>query len=99
MSNVGRLIHRKRILKELTIKEVATRVDKSPGYVGDIEHGRLVGSPDVLRAIAVELSIDEQRMQDAYLQDATDNATRQWREYRKRKREYRSQASDANATL
>lgn len=99
MSNVGRLIHRERLLKDLSIKQVAIAVEKSPGYIGDIEHGRLSGSPDVLRAIAALLSISEHRMRDAYTSDAFDNAARLWVEYPKRKREYRGQTENANATL
>jgi transcriptional regulator with XRE-family HTH domain len=55
---LGEQIRRARIGKELPLRELARRLEKSPSYLNDIEHDRRIPSEEVLVKIAAELDLD-----------------------------------------
>lgn len=59
---LGEQIRRARIKAELSLRELARRLDLSPSYINDIEHDRRVPSEEVLIKIATELDLDIDRI-------------------------------------
>jgi len=47
---------------DLSLRELARRIDRAPSYINDIEHDRRVPSEPVLRQICGELGLDEDRL-------------------------------------
>lgn len=43
---------------ELSLRELARRIERAPSYLNDIEHDRRVPSEGVLRQLATELRLD-----------------------------------------
>lgn len=55
---LGEFLNKQRIQKDLTLRELARRVEIGPSYLSDIENDRRVPAEDVLKRFAVELEID-----------------------------------------
>lgn len=78
MSNVGRLIHRERLSKGLSIRQVATITGRSLGHLKQVEYGYLRGTPETLRCVAAALGISVDTMCEAFMEDAQDTAAQEW---------------------
>jgi transcriptional regulator with XRE-family HTH domain len=59
---LGTQIRDARVRSELSLRELARRLELAPSYINDIEHDRRVPSEPVLRKICVELDLDEDRL-------------------------------------
>jgi transcriptional regulator with XRE-family HTH domain len=59
---LGTQIRDARVRAELSLRELARRLELAPSYINDIEHDRRVPSEPVLRKICVELDLDEDRL-------------------------------------
>jgi transcriptional regulator with XRE-family HTH domain len=46
------------VAAELSLRELARRIEHAPSYLNDIEHDRRVPSEAVLRQLAAELNLD-----------------------------------------
>jgi HTH-type transcriptional regulator, competence development regulator len=55
---LGQSIRDARVAAELTLRELARRIERAPSYLNDIEHDRRVPSEAVLRQLAAELNLD-----------------------------------------
>ena len=55
---LGDRIRELRLGRNLSLRQLADRVGKSPPFISDVELGRRFPSPGVLRAIAAELGVD-----------------------------------------
>lgn len=78
MSNVGRLIHRERLGRGLSIKELATTTGRSLDHLKLVEGGKLRGTPETLRCIAAMLGISTETMCEAFMEDARATAAWEW---------------------
>ena len=60
-STLGELVRHRRMAKDLSLRELARRLDRAPSYLNDIEHNRRIPSEAVLRQICevLELDVDE----------------------------------------
>lgn len=58
---IGKAVRRKRLQNELTLRQLAKKIETSHGYIGDIEAGRVNPSVKTLVKLAKELdfSLDE----------------------------------------
>ena len=54
----GDLVRDARVAAELSLRELARRIEATPSYLSDIENNRRVPSEDVLRRIAKALKLD-----------------------------------------
>ena len=54
----GDRVREGRVAKELSLRELARRIDKSPSYLNDIEYNRRVPSATVVRQLADQLELD-----------------------------------------
>lgn len=54
--SLGGTIRKLRLKAEITLRELARRVEVSPAHLSDIEHGRRMPSDDLLRRIVRELN-------------------------------------------
>lgn len=59
---LGARIREARVSADMTLRELARRIDKAPSYLNDIEHNRRVPSEPVLRQICAELGLDEDQL-------------------------------------
>ena len=60
---LGAQIRDARVRAELSLRELARRIERAPSYLNDIEHDRRVPSEPVLRQICVELpELDQDRL-------------------------------------
>ena len=57
-NSLGDFIRSARIEADLSLRELARRIAKTPSYLSDIENDRRVPSEEVLMHIASELSLD-----------------------------------------
>jgi transcriptional regulator with XRE-family HTH domain len=59
--SLGETIRQRRISQDITLRELARRLDLTPSYLSDIENDRRVPAEDVLARIAglLDLSFDE----------------------------------------
>lgn len=55
---LGQQIRDARVAAELSLRELARRIERAPSYLNDIEHDRRVPSEAVLRQLATELHLD-----------------------------------------
>jgi transcriptional regulator with XRE-family HTH domain len=55
---LGQRIRDARVEAELSLRELARRIECAPSYLNDIEHDRRVPSEAVLRRLVAELSLD-----------------------------------------
>jgi transcriptional regulator with XRE-family HTH domain len=60
--SLGDAIRQARLAKDLTLRELARRIEKAPSYLSDIEYDRRVPSETVLRDICEVLELDFDRM-------------------------------------
>ena len=61
-ATLGTQIRDARVAAEISLRELARRLDRAPSYINDIEHDRRVPSEPVLRQICAELRLDEDRL-------------------------------------
>lgn len=61
-STLGEQIRSARIREDISLRELARRLGRSPSYINDIEHDRRIPSEEVLRKIASELDLDIDRL-------------------------------------
>jgi transcriptional regulator with XRE-family HTH domain len=59
---LGDWIRETRIAKDLTLRELARRLDRAPSYISDIEYSRRIPSEEVLREICKVLDLEFDRM-------------------------------------
>lgn len=59
---LGTQIRDARVRAELSLRELARRIECAPSYLNDIEHDRRVPSELVLKKICAELELDEDRL-------------------------------------
>lgn len=57
-ATLGQQIRDARVAADLTLRELARRIERAPSYLNDIEHDRRIPSEVVLRTIAAELKLD-----------------------------------------
>ena len=55
---LGEQIHTARLKHELSLRELARRIERAPSYINDIEHDRRTPSEEVLVQIARALDLD-----------------------------------------
>lgn len=58
----GDYIRASRLAKDLSLREVARRIGKSPSYLNDIEYNRRVPSEAVVRLLCEQLGLDVEVM-------------------------------------
>lgn len=63
MKNLGQRIRELRDERDLSLRELAKRVGRSPAFLSDIELGRRFPSPDVLSDIAGTLGVSVQDLE------------------------------------
>lgn len=56
-NSLGETIREKRVAMDITLRELARRLDITPSYLSDIENDRRVPAEDVLQNIAKELDL------------------------------------------
>ena len=54
---LGQFLRDRRIERELSLRELARRVERSPSFLSDIEHGRREPGRTTLHALCLELEI------------------------------------------
>lgn len=59
---LGQAIHDARVLARLTQEQLADRLDLSTGYIGHLEQGQRRPSPEMIRAIARVLTLDQNHL-------------------------------------
>jgi transcriptional regulator with XRE-family HTH domain len=59
---LGAQIRDARVRADISLRELARRIERAPSYINDIEHDRRVPSEPVLRQICGELGLDEDRL-------------------------------------
>jgi transcriptional regulator with XRE-family HTH domain len=55
---LGDTIREARVRKDLSLRELARKLDVTPSYLSDIENNRRVPAEDLLRKISKELGLD-----------------------------------------
>jgi transcriptional regulator with XRE-family HTH domain len=59
----GKKLRELRIQSEIGLRELARLIDKSPGYLSDVEHGHVPPpSEDVILKIAAALNLDKKKL-------------------------------------
>lgn len=61
-NSLGAQIRDARIRADISLRELARRLDKAPSYLNDIEHNRRVPSEPVIRQLCTELDLNEDRL-------------------------------------
>lgn len=61
-SSLGDQIREARVSADLTLRELARRLDRAPSYINDIEHNRRIPSEEVINDIAAALQLDADRL-------------------------------------
>lgn len=61
-TSLGAQIRDARVAAGLSLRQLAARVEHAPSYLNDIEHDRRTPSEEVLRKLASELGLDEDKL-------------------------------------
>lgn len=75
-STLGEKIKELRLALGISLRALATKVDKSPPFLSDIELGRRYPSDDVLEAIAKVLGVDSQQLKQLDTRSSIDDLKR-----------------------
>ena len=65
MSDLGELIKKKRIARQMSLRDLGREIGVTAAYVADIESDRRLPSPDLKHKIAAALDIPAEELEEA----------------------------------